>query len=299
MDLTAIVTWIVFGAIVGVIARFLMPGRDPMGWVATILLGIVGSFVGGFLAQLFLAGNASFPPPTSGWIGSIIGAIVLLAIYRYSQGDASSPESRPRRGPSRVSADGPQTWDDGPEHLLCARKGWIARGSAHLRQLAGTSVVEIAAVDATVVQQPVRRDGEPRHVPLHGGAARRPSHDSSLWASTGAMRLRKAQENHQPRCERQRRDDLDRPLDAEKVGDRAREQRAEQIARVAPKAVYAGRRRALDRMHHVGDDGEQRGVDERGPEAQRGHRDKPRQEPRERDERGERARLKRHAGSDE
>ncbi len=86
MDLTAIVTWIVFGAIVGVIARFLMPGRDPMGWVATILLGIVGSFVGGFLAQLFLAGNASFPPPTSGWIGSIIGAIVLLAIYRYSQG---------------------------------------------------------------------------------------------------------------------------------------------------------------------------------------------------------------------
>ena len=41
MDLTAIITWIIFGAIVGVIARFLMPGRDPMGWVATIVLGIV------------------------------------------------------------------------------------------------------------------------------------------------------------------------------------------------------------------------------------------------------------------
>ena len=86
MDLTAIVTWIIFGAIVGVIARFLMPGRDPMGWVGTIVLGIIGSFVGGFLAQLLFTGNASVPPPTAGWIGSIIGAIIVLAIYRYTQG---------------------------------------------------------------------------------------------------------------------------------------------------------------------------------------------------------------------
>jgi uncharacterized membrane protein YeaQ/YmgE (transglycosylase-associated protein family) len=86
MDLTAIVTWIIFGAIVGVIARFLMPGRDPMGPFATIVLGIVGSFVGGFLAQVVFAGNTPWPPPTSGWIGSIIGAFVVLAIYRYSQG---------------------------------------------------------------------------------------------------------------------------------------------------------------------------------------------------------------------
>lgn len=86
MDLTAILTWIVFGAIVGIIARFLMPGRDPMGWVATIVLGIVGSFVGGFLAQLLFQGNASIPPPTSGWIGSIIGAIIVLWIYRMTQG---------------------------------------------------------------------------------------------------------------------------------------------------------------------------------------------------------------------
>jgi len=46
MDLTTIVTWIIFGAIVGVVARFLMPGPDPMGWVGTIVLGIIGSFVG-------------------------------------------------------------------------------------------------------------------------------------------------------------------------------------------------------------------------------------------------------------
>ena len=86
MDLTALVTWIIFGAIVGVIARFLMPGSDSMGWIPTIVLGIVGSFVGGWLAQLIFAGNASFPPQSAGWIGSIVGAIIVLAIYRYTQG---------------------------------------------------------------------------------------------------------------------------------------------------------------------------------------------------------------------
>lgn len=86
MDLNSIIIWIVFGAIVGIIARFLVPGRDSMGWVATIVLGIIGSFVGGFLAQLLFTGNASIPPPTAGWIGSIIGAVIVLLIYRYTQG---------------------------------------------------------------------------------------------------------------------------------------------------------------------------------------------------------------------
>ena len=86
MDLTTIVTWLVFGAIVGIIARFLMPGPDPMGGLGTIVLGVIGSFIGGFLSQLLLAGNAAFPPPSSGWIGSIIGALVALALYRYSNG---------------------------------------------------------------------------------------------------------------------------------------------------------------------------------------------------------------------
>lgn len=86
MDLNSIIIWIVFGAIVGIIARFLVPGRDSMGWVATIVLGIIGSFVGGFLAQLLFTGNASVPPPTAGWIGSIIGAVIVLLIYRYTQG---------------------------------------------------------------------------------------------------------------------------------------------------------------------------------------------------------------------
>jgi uncharacterized membrane protein YeaQ/YmgE (transglycosylase-associated protein family) len=86
MDLNTIVWWIVFGAIVGIIARFILPGADPMGWVGTIVLGIIGSFVGGFLAQLLFTGNASLPPPTAGWIGSIVGAIIVLMIYRYTQG---------------------------------------------------------------------------------------------------------------------------------------------------------------------------------------------------------------------
>jgi uncharacterized membrane protein YeaQ/YmgE (transglycosylase-associated protein family) len=86
MDLTTILWWIVFGAIVGILARFILPGADPMGWVGTIVLGIIGSFVGGFLAQFLFTGNASLPPPTAGWIGSIIGAIIVLMIYRYTQG---------------------------------------------------------------------------------------------------------------------------------------------------------------------------------------------------------------------
>ena len=80
MDLTAILTWIIVGAIVGVVARFLVPGPDPLGWVGTIVLGIVGSFVGGFLANLIFAGQASVQP--AGWIGSIIGAIIVLLIWR-------------------------------------------------------------------------------------------------------------------------------------------------------------------------------------------------------------------------
>ena len=73
-----IIGWILFGLVVGAIAKFLMPGRDPGGWIVTILLGIAGSFVGGFLASTLLGRENS----TAGWIGSIIGAIVLLFVYR-------------------------------------------------------------------------------------------------------------------------------------------------------------------------------------------------------------------------
>jgi uncharacterized membrane protein YeaQ/YmgE (transglycosylase-associated protein family) len=73
-----ILGWILFGLVIGAIAKFLMPGRDPGGWIVTILLGIAGSFVGGFLASALLGRDDQ----TAGWIGSIIGAMVLLFIYR-------------------------------------------------------------------------------------------------------------------------------------------------------------------------------------------------------------------------
>lgn len=73
-----IIGWILFGLVVGAIAKFLMPGRDPGGWIVTILLGIAGSFVGGFLATTLMGSEQQ----TAGWIGSIIGAIVLLFVYR-------------------------------------------------------------------------------------------------------------------------------------------------------------------------------------------------------------------------
>ena len=77
-----IIGWILFGLVAGAIARLLMPGRDPMGWIATILLGVAGSFIGGFLGRmLFGAGDAEGFSP-AGWIGAIIGAILLLFLYR-------------------------------------------------------------------------------------------------------------------------------------------------------------------------------------------------------------------------
>ena len=78
-----IITLIIVGAIAGFIARAVVPGRDPMGVAGTIVLGIVGSFVGGFLGYLLFHKDASAGAlQPSGIIGSILGAIVALLIYR-------------------------------------------------------------------------------------------------------------------------------------------------------------------------------------------------------------------------
>ena len=74
-----IITWILFGLVVGIIAKLLMPGRDPGGFIVTILLGIAGALLGGFIGRAmgwYGEGDAA------GWIVSILGAIVLLALYR-------------------------------------------------------------------------------------------------------------------------------------------------------------------------------------------------------------------------
>ena len=70
---------ILIGLVAGVIAKFLTPGRDPGGWIITILLGIAGSFVGTFLGRSI--GHYQ-DGQTAGFIASVIGAIVLLLIYR-------------------------------------------------------------------------------------------------------------------------------------------------------------------------------------------------------------------------
>jgi uncharacterized membrane protein YeaQ/YmgE (transglycosylase-associated protein family) len=74
-----ILGWIFFGLIVGVIAKFLMPGRDPGGFLVTIGLGIAGAFVGGFLAHLV---GWYEPGRQAGYLMSIFGAILLLWVYR-------------------------------------------------------------------------------------------------------------------------------------------------------------------------------------------------------------------------
>jgi uncharacterized membrane protein YeaQ/YmgE (transglycosylase-associated protein family) len=75
-----ILGWIVFGLIVGAIARLLMPGRQPLGIILTILLGIAGSFVGGWVFTL-LRGNSLSTAEPSSWIGAIIGAFLILFLY--------------------------------------------------------------------------------------------------------------------------------------------------------------------------------------------------------------------------
>jgi uncharacterized membrane protein YeaQ/YmgE (transglycosylase-associated protein family) len=77
--LFAILGWIVFGLIVGFIARALVPGKDNIGLLATIGLGILGSVVGGLVLSLF-TGRITLSNPV-GWIGSVVFAIVLLVIY--------------------------------------------------------------------------------------------------------------------------------------------------------------------------------------------------------------------------
>jgi uncharacterized membrane protein YeaQ/YmgE (transglycosylase-associated protein family) len=69
----------VFGLIVGAVAKLVMPGRDPGGWIVTILLGIAGALLGGFLGR---AVGWYGPNDAAGFLMSLLGAIVLLALYR-------------------------------------------------------------------------------------------------------------------------------------------------------------------------------------------------------------------------
>lgn len=71
--------WIIIGGIAGAIAKALMPGRDPGGCIITIILGIAGAVVAGYLGQML---NLYKPGDPVGFIGAIVGAIIILFIYR-------------------------------------------------------------------------------------------------------------------------------------------------------------------------------------------------------------------------
>jgi uncharacterized membrane protein YeaQ/YmgE (transglycosylase-associated protein family) len=77
--MTALLWTIIIGAIIGVVAKFLTPGRDPGGCIITILLGIAGSFLAGFLGRALGWYQEGEP---AGFIFSVVGAIILLLIYR-------------------------------------------------------------------------------------------------------------------------------------------------------------------------------------------------------------------------
>jgi uncharacterized membrane protein YeaQ/YmgE (transglycosylase-associated protein family) len=90
--LFSLIWHLIIGVIVGAIARFLLPGRDPMGCLATAVLGIIGSVVGGFIGRLLLGqrdGNAMLRPS---FIMSVIGAVLVLWLWRKF---ASKPSTNP------------------------------------------------------------------------------------------------------------------------------------------------------------------------------------------------------------
>jgi uncharacterized membrane protein YeaQ/YmgE (transglycosylase-associated protein family) len=73
--------WILFGLIVGVIAKLLMPGKDPGGFIVTMLLGIAGALLGGFLGR---AMGLYGPDESAGFFMALIGSILLLFLYRFA-----------------------------------------------------------------------------------------------------------------------------------------------------------------------------------------------------------------------
>ena len=74
-----ILGWVVFGLVVGALAKLIMPGKDPGGIFITIILGIVGALLGGFLGRLIGLYKEGEP---AGFIGALVGAILLLWLYR-------------------------------------------------------------------------------------------------------------------------------------------------------------------------------------------------------------------------
>jgi len=85
-----ILSWIVVGLIAGVLAKWIMPGRDPGGIIMTILIGIVGAIIGGFLVGVVVGGDPVSGINITTILVATLGAVVLLAIYRWFAGRSAS-----------------------------------------------------------------------------------------------------------------------------------------------------------------------------------------------------------------
>jgi uncharacterized membrane protein YeaQ/YmgE (transglycosylase-associated protein family) len=75
-----VLSWILFGLVVGIVAKLLTPGRDPGGFILTTLLGIAGALIGGFVGRTL---GFYGPNQAAGFVTSVLGAIILLLIYRF------------------------------------------------------------------------------------------------------------------------------------------------------------------------------------------------------------------------
>ena len=84
----SILGWIVFGLIVGAVAKLVMPGRDGGGIVVTMLLGIVGAMVGGFIGRAL---NMYGPNDAAGFFMATLGAVVVLFLWRMIAGRSTAP----------------------------------------------------------------------------------------------------------------------------------------------------------------------------------------------------------------
>lgn len=85
-----ILSWIIVGLIAGALAKFIMPGKDPGGILVTMLIGVVGALIGGFVVGLFLPGDLISGINITTILVATLGAFILLAIYRWFVGRRAS-----------------------------------------------------------------------------------------------------------------------------------------------------------------------------------------------------------------
>jgi uncharacterized membrane protein YeaQ/YmgE (transglycosylase-associated protein family) len=78
----AIIGWVIFGLIAGAIAKLLMPGKDPGGWIITIVLGIAGAVLGGWIGRALWGSSGVNDWSLGSFALAIVGAVILLGIYR-------------------------------------------------------------------------------------------------------------------------------------------------------------------------------------------------------------------------